>query len=86
MKDTRGKPCGHQRLPDLPSIVVTAPALDPTSVALSRCRRGRKCAEIPLKADRNRCACRGDLKRFIARSRCRVGVRGQVKVTICGQL
>ena len=43
------------------------------SVALSRCRRGRKCAEMPLKADRNRCACRDDLKRFIARSRCRVG-------------
>ena len=42
-------------------------------VALSRCRRGRKCAEMPLKADRNRWACRTDLKRFIARSRCRVG-------------
>jgi hypothetical protein len=41
-------------------------------VALSRCRRGRKCAEMPLKADRNRWACRTDLKRFIARSRCRV--------------
>src|SRR5699024_913167 len=25
-----GKPCGHQRLRDLPSIYVTAPALDPT--------------------------------------------------------
>ena len=42
-------------------------------LALSRCRRGRKCAEMPLKADRNRWACRTDLKRFIARSRCRVG-------------
>ena len=42
-------------------------------VALSRCRRGRKCAEMPLKADRNRWAWRTDLKRFIARSRCRVG-------------
>jgi hypothetical protein len=42
-------------------------------VALSRCLRGRKCAEMPLKADRNRWACRTDLKRFIARSRCRVG-------------
>jgi hypothetical protein len=41
--------------------------------ALSRWRRGRKCAEIPLQADRNRWAWRGDLKRFIARSRCRVG-------------
>ena len=41
-------------------------------VALSRCRRGRKCAQMPAKADRNRCACRNDLKRFIARSRCRV--------------
>jgi hypothetical protein len=50
----QGKPCGHQRLRDLPSIVVTAPALDPTWVALSRCRRGRKCAEMPLKADRDR--------------------------------
>src|SRR3954469_18517662 len=28
---------------------------------------------MPLNADRNRCACRIDLKRFIARSRCRVG-------------
>ena len=26
-------------------------------VALSRCLRGRKCAEMPLKADRNRWAC-----------------------------
>ena len=41
-------------------------------VALSRCLRGRKCAEMALKADRNRWACRTDLKRFIARSRCRV--------------
>ena len=49
----QGKPCGHQRLRDLPPILVTAPALDPTSVALIRCRRGRKCAEVPLKADRN---------------------------------
>jgi hypothetical protein len=29
--------------------------------------------EMPLKADRNRCACRNDVKRFIARSCCRVG-------------
>ena len=29
-------------------------------VALSRCRRGRKCAEMPLKADRNRWAWRTD--------------------------
>ena len=42
-------------------------------VALSRCRRGRKCAEMPLNADTNRWAWRTDLKRFIARSRCRVG-------------
>jgi hypothetical protein len=28
---------------------------------------------MPLNADRNRCACRIDLKRFIARSGCRVG-------------
>ena len=34
---------------------------------------GRKCAEMPLNADRNRWACRTDVKRFIARSRCRVG-------------
>ena len=34
-------------------------------VALSRCLRGRKCAEMPLNADRNRWACRTDLKRFI---------------------
>ncbi len=43
------------------------------SAADSRCRRGRKCGEMPLNADRNLCACRIDLKRFIARSRCRVG-------------
>jgi hypothetical protein len=41
-------------------------------VALNKCR-GRKCAQMPLKADRNRCGCRNDLIRFIARSRCRVG-------------
>ena len=29
--------------------------------------------EMPLNADRNRCACPGDVNRFIARSRCRVG-------------
>ena len=34
---------------------------------------GRKCAEMPLNADRNRWAWRTDLKRCIARSRCRVG-------------
>ena len=34
--------------------------------------RGRECAELPLNTDRNRWACRTDLKRFIARSRCRV--------------
>jgi hypothetical protein len=28
---------------------------------------------MPLNADRNRCARRIDLKRFMARSRCRVG-------------
>ena len=27
----QGKPCGHQRLRDLPPMLVTAPALDPTS-------------------------------------------------------
>jgi hypothetical protein len=27
---------------------------------------------MPLNADSNRCACRIDVKRFIARSRCRV--------------
>ena len=42
-------------------------------VADSRCRRGRKCGEMRLNADRNRCACRGEVHRFIARSRCRVG-------------
>lgn len=43
------------------------------SAAVSRCRRGRKCGEMLLNADRNRCACPGEVKRFIARSRCRVG-------------
>jgi hypothetical protein len=36
-------------------------------------RRGRKYGEIPLNADRNRCACPGEAKPFIARSHCPVG-------------
>ena len=43
------------------------------SDAESLCRPDRKCGEIPEKADRNRCACPGEVNRFIARSRCRVG-------------
>jgi hypothetical protein len=43
------------------------------SGAVSRCRPGRKCGEMPLNADKNRCACPGDVNRFIARSRCLVG-------------
>lgn len=43
------------------------------SAAVSRCRRGRKCGEMLLNVDRNRCACPGEVKRFMARSRCRVG-------------
>jgi hypothetical protein len=43
------------------------------SSALSRWRRGRKCGDISLNADRNRCACPGEVNFFIARSRCRVG-------------
>lgn len=43
------------------------------SGAESLCRLGRKCGEMPEKADRNRCACPGDVKRFIACSRCLVG-------------
>ena len=31
----QGKPCGHQRLRDLPPIHVTAPALDPTSKVIA---------------------------------------------------
>ena len=42
-------------------------------VADSRCRRGRKCGQMRLNTDRNRCACRGEVHRFIARSRCPVG-------------
>ena len=34
-------------------------------VADSRCRRGRKCGEMRLNADRNRCACPGEVNRFI---------------------
>jgi len=34
---------------------------------------GRKCAQMPLNADRKRWAWSGDLKRFIARSFRRVG-------------
>jgi hypothetical protein len=33
-------------------------------VADSRCRRGRKCGEMWLNTDRNRCACRGEVNRF----------------------
>src|SRR5262249_44217402 len=44
-----------------------------SSAADNRCRRTRKCGEMPLNADRNRGACLADLKRFIARSRCRMG-------------
>ena len=43
------------------------------SLAPSRWRRGRKCGEMPLKADRNRWACPGEVNRFMARSRWRVG-------------
>jgi hypothetical protein len=43
------------------------------SDAVSKCRRSRKCGVMPLNAERNRCACRGEANRFIARSRCRVG-------------
>jgi hypothetical protein len=43
------------------------------SSADSRWRRGRKCGEIPLNADRNRCACPAEVNFFITRSRTRVG-------------
>jgi hypothetical protein len=43
------------------------------SSAVSRWRRGLKCGDIPLNADRNRCACRAEVNRFMAHSRCRVG-------------
>ena len=43
------------------------------SWAESRCRPGRKCGELPLKADKNRWACRAEVNLFISRSRCRVG-------------
>ena len=43
------------------------------SSAPSRWRPGRKCGDIPLKADKNRWACPGEVNRFMARSRCRVG-------------
>jgi len=40
VKGPPGKPCGHRWLRDLPSILVTAPALDPTnySRACGMCR------------------------------------------------
>jgi endo-1,4-beta-xylanase len=38
-----------------------------------RCRRGRKWGEMPLNADRKRCAPPTERKPFIARSRCLVG-------------
>ena len=43
------------------------------SSAVSQCLRGRKCGEIPEKAERDRFACPGGVDRFIARSRCLVG-------------
>lgn len=43
------------------------------SSAVSRCRQGLKCGEMRPKAVRNRCACPGEVKRFIVCSRCRVG-------------
>ena len=42
-------------------------------VAVSRWRRGRKWGDIPLNADKNRCAPPGEANFFMARSRCRVG-------------
>ena len=41
--------------------------------AVSRCRRGRKWGDMPLKAERNRWAPPGEVNFFIARSRYRVG-------------
>jgi hypothetical protein len=43
------------------------------SWAESRWWPGRKCGEMPLKADKNRWACRAEVNFFIARSRARVG-------------
>lgn len=43
------------------------------SSASSRWRPGRKCGDIPLKADKNRWACPGEVNRFMARSLWRVG-------------
>jgi Transposase, Mutator family len=43
------------------------------SSAPSRWRWGLKCGDIPLNADRNRCAPPGEVNFFIARSRWRVG-------------
>jgi hypothetical protein len=39
--------------------------------AVNRWRRGRKCGDIPLNADTNRCAPPGEVNFFIARSRTR---------------
>jgi hypothetical protein len=47
--------------------------LVPVVTGGERVAADRKWGEMPLKADRNRCACPGEVKRFIARSRCRVG-------------
>ena len=51
-------------------------AADVVLLGLTGCRWAFGCstaAQMPLNADRNRCACQIDVKRFIARSRCRVG-------------
>lgn len=62
------------------SVVVTAcqtakrPAISIRhSVAESLCWLGRKCGEMPEKAERKRCACPVEVNRFIACSRCLVG-------------
>lgn len=50
--------------------VVNRPAISRRySSAPSRWRRGRKCGEMPLNADKNRCACPDEVNRFMARSR-----------------
>src|SRR6476646_12110658 len=44
----QGKPCGHQRLRDLPSMRVTAPALDPPTMTMQRSRPPILAATRPL--------------------------------------
>jgi hypothetical protein len=72
MKDTRGNPAvtsGSETYRRSSSPRQLSTLLRVRSVGAGPA----ECGEMPLNADKNRCACPGDVNRFIARSRCLVG-------------